>query len=106
MKPDWDDTSPLLGDNLVRVLGLAKKHANARKGVSVALMRDWHGRIMAGLEMKEPGWAACYRGEGAAKHIGVSIGGHYGVAPDQVAAQLGTFETRLVRRRGARRSDR
>ena len=97
MKPDWDESSPRLADNLIRVLGLAKAHADARKSVSVELMRDWHGEIMAGLGMEDSGWTACYRGEGAATHIGVRIGDQEGVAPDQVGAELRAFETRLVR---------
>jgi len=97
MKPDWDKPSPPLAENLDRVLGLAEAHAVARQKVFVALIRDWHGAIMAGLGMRDAGWAACYRGEGAAKRIGVGIGSHNGVAPDEVGAELTKFEDRLVR---------
>jgi Fic family protein len=97
MKPDWDGSTPLLAENFVRVLGLAGAHAVARKSVSVALMRDWHGEIVAGLEMRDSGWAACFRGEGAAEHIGVGIGSHEGVAPDKVGTELKAFETRMLR---------
>lgn len=97
MKPDWDESSPQLAENLVRVLGLAGAHAAARKSVSVAPMRDWHGEVMTGLGMQDPGWAACFRGESAAKRIGVEIGGHLGVAPEEVGAGLKAFEARLLR---------
>ncbi|HYI41837.1 MAG TPA: Fic family protein [Allosphingosinicella sp.] len=96
MNPDWDESSPQLAANIVRVLGAARAHASERKEVSVALMRDWHGDIMAGLGMRHPGWAACFRGEGAAKGIGVSIGSRDGAAPAKVAAELEAFEARLV----------
>ncbi|MGQ0587987.1 MAG: Fic family protein [Sphingosinicella sp.] len=76
---------------------MAKTHAQARKNVSVALMRDWHGEIMAGLGLADSGWVACYRGEGVAEHVGVGIGGHNGIAPGQVGTELKAFETRLVR---------
>lgn len=97
MKPDWDESSPQLADNLTRVLGLAGAHAVAREKVSVALMRDWHGQIMAGLAIWDAGWAACFRGEGAAKGIGVRIGSHHGVPPDRVGAELEAFKSRLLR---------
>jgi hypothetical protein len=60
-------------------------------------MRDWHADVMTGLGMPDPGWAGGYRGEGAAKQIGVGIGGNRGVAPDEVAAELARFEDRLAR---------
>jgi hypothetical protein len=97
MKPEWDKSSPQLADNLARVLGLAGAHAASRSIVSNALMRDWHGQIMAGLTMHDPGWAACFRGEGAARDIGVRIGSHQGVPPDKVGAELEAFQSRLLR---------
>lgn len=97
MKPDWDADSPRLRRNLHDTLNRARAHAAARRPLSVALMRDWHARIMSGLEMADPGWAGCYRGEGAAAWIGVSIGGFRGVAPSAVAEELGRFEATLVR---------
>ncbi len=60
-------------------------------------MRDWHTAIMAGLNMEDPGWAGCYRGQGAAEQIEVGIGGRHGVAQDKVGAELERFEDRLAR---------
>lgn len=97
MKPDWDEPSPQLEHNLLHVLHSAEAHASARKRVSVKLMRGWHAAIMAGLGMPDPGWAGCYRGQGAAKKVWVGIGSHSGIAPNEVAAALRAFERTLVR---------
>ncbi len=97
MKPDWDQSSPQLGQNLGQALASAETHARARRPVSLALMKDWHGRIMAGLKMRNGAWAGCFRGDGAAKHIGVGIGAHVGTAPEKVGEELQRFERRLLR---------
>lgn len=96
MKPDWDESSPQLAENLREVLGRAEAHAGARQKVSVELMRGWHAVIMVGLGMPDPGWAGCYRGQGAAKQVLVRVRGHSGVAPNEVAAALTEFEDQLV----------
>jgi Fic family protein len=96
MKPDWDESSPKLASNLRKVLKQAEAHAAARKPVSVDNMRLWHGAMMTGLNMPDPGWAGCFRGQGAAQRVGVSIGAHSGVAPEKVEAELEDFERRLV----------
>ncbi len=96
MWADWDASSDRLVENLTRVADAALAAAERRAPVSIATMRQWHDEMMAGLEIPDPGWAGCFRGEGAAHDIGVMIGTHRGVAADRVTAELAAFEQRPV----------
>lgn len=94
MPPDWDDDSPELRENLAKLLESVEENARLRLKPTVEEARHWQSDMMRGLRV-EPGYVGAFRGEPGLEWVQVQVGGHYGVASDQVSGALGDFERRL-----------
>lgn len=93
---DWDDDSPRLQANLIRLLGSLAARAKERTRLTVEEARDWQRRTMAGLKAPVADWVGAFRGEPGLENIEVMIGDAPGVAARDVAAELHAFENTLV----------
>jgi hypothetical protein len=95
--PDWDEDSPLLSENLRRVLRGIRDSAARRDRPSVAWSREWHRGTMLGLTVPddEAGHVGRFRGEPGIEDYEVAIGPHRGARADSVADELEQFERQL-----------
>jgi hypothetical protein len=94
---DWDDDSPELEANLIRVLRGIRRDARARVLPTVESARQWHAESMQGLDVPASNYAGAFRGESGLERVQVRIGAHYGVAAPDVTESLARFEQRLQR---------
>ena len=94
---DWDADSARLSDNLQSVLTSLRDHARSREPIDVSLAKDWHARIMEGLQAPDPLYVGRFRGEPGLESIGVRIGAYEGAPPGDVSAALRDFEEHMVR---------
>ena len=92
---DWDDDSPRLRKNLVRVLRNAREHARRREVPRVEDVRQWHRHMMAGLQCD--GHVGRFRGEPGLEMHRVGIGTKEGTPPGAVVGDLAIFEQTLQR---------
>ena len=108
----WDTDSPQLRENLVGTMRRIRDAARRRDVLTVAVGREWHHQIMAGLHVPVPEYVGGFRGEdnrkpsdgghaksgsSKLKNCRVTIGSAEGVPPSEVAGQLQVFESRLRR---------
>ncbi|SEP00971.1 Fic/DOC family protein [Rhodospirillales bacterium URHD0017] len=97
-RPDWDEDSPRLRDNLDRVADLVVKDATAGAKPSLDMARGWHRMMMQGLEIpSDAPRAGMFRGDPGAPEWPVGIGGVECVRCLYVAVALRRFEARLRR---------
>ena len=94
MPPDWDDDSPELRGNLAKLLESVEENARRRLKPTVEVAQHWQAETMRGLRV-EPGYVGAFRGEPGLEWVQVHVGGHYGVASDEVSGALHDFERRL-----------
>ncbi len=94
MPPDWDADSPELRQNLTKLLKSAEKDARRRIQPTVEAARRWQSAMMRNLQA-DPKYAGAFRGEAGLELVQVHLGGHYGVAADEVAGALQNFERHL-----------
>lgn len=92
--PDWDKNSPELAHNLASILEEIIDRADLRETPAVALARNWHRRMMKGLNA-EPRYVGAFRGEAGLERTGVRIGRYLGAPARQVAPELNEFEQAL-----------
>lgn len=95
--PDWDDDSPALRRNLLKVLKDIRKAARRRAVPTIADACMWHSGMMAGLQVPILACVGRYRGEPGIEHERVFVGGHEGSKPGDVRRELRRFERRLQR---------
>ncbi|MCC5788798.1 MAG: Fic family protein [Opitutales bacterium] len=95
--PDWDEDSPKLRGNLVKVLRGIRDAAQQRQPLTLDPIRGWHRGTMKGLDVPHKKFVGYFRGEAGLKGIEVAIGKHSGTPSGQVAAELSDFTDRLGR---------
>lgn len=93
---NWDDDSPRLQANLIRLLGALAAQANERPQLSAQDARGWQRRTMAGLKVPATAWVGAFRGEPGLESLEVMVGDSHGVAAARVAGELASFESTLV----------
>lgn len=96
--PDWDQDSTQLQSNLRVAAEWARDHAQARTEPSLDQTRQWHRKIMTGLQVLAPAhasWIGYFRGEAGQESVRVRVGGMEGIDPRQVKEELNHFERRL-----------
>jgi len=93
--PNWDQNSPELRDNLVRVLRNIRDAALGRQSIDSEKIRQWHMDTMKGLDVPDRALIGCYRGEAGAPDIAVVVGSACGVAPGRIRSALRKFDLRL-----------
>jgi Fic family protein len=95
---DWNEDSAQLEDNLNRLLRQTIRPAAARRELpTVEAARRWHIETLRNLQVPDAKFVGAFRGEAGLEKIQVRIGGRYGVAAPQVAAELAHFEQTLQR---------
>jgi len=92
---DWDGDSPQLRLNIANVLASARADAENRVVPKVSTAKAWHKEMMAGLTVPNSIYVGRFRGERGLGKCAVRIGNVFGVAPQEVGAELQAFETRL-----------
>jgi len=92
---DWDDNSPRLSKNLRDVLHLVRDKARARRPLTKQDVREWHQRIMRGLDVPDTAYIGAFRGEPGVMGVRVFIGTAEGTPPSKVAAELDAFDAHL-----------
>jgi Fic family protein len=98
---DWDEDSPRLEDNLKRLLRQIWQDARVRELPTVEVARQWHIAAMQSLQVPDPKFVGAFRGEAGLEKVQIRVGKRYGVAAEQVAAELTRFDQilqRVVRR--------
>src|ERR1039457_1089733 len=93
--PDWDQDSPQLRANLVRVLSHIIQTAQQREQPRLESARRWHALSMQNLKVSDPRFVGRFRGEPGLESVQVRVGAHYGVDAEDVAGSLAEFETKL-----------
>ena len=93
--PDWDEDSPRLRENLVRILRQILDEAGQRVLPDLDTARSWQRESLAGLEVPEPEMTGGFRGEQGLEGLEVRIGQHRGVPSANVIVELTKFQTRL-----------
>lgn len=91
---DWDADSPELRRNLAALSRAISDSATRRDTPSLDLVREWHRRMMKGLDVPDAAYVGRFRGEHGV-HLDVSVGRAEGVAYHRVRTQLTNFERRL-----------
>lgn len=84
---DWDKDSQQLRQNLNNVLDEIILAAGHRDLPAVASAKHWHSLLMQGLTVPNTRFVAAFREPGL-ESVQVRVGGHYGVAASDVAAEL------------------
>jgi hypothetical protein len=90
--PAWNDDSdcPELGSNLRAVTLEVFEHAEAGRLPNRDLPREWHRRMLEGIDVPSDVYRGGYRGE-SHPHLhdyGVQVDGIQAVAPSKVASEL------------------
>ena len=93
--PDWNADSPLLTENLSRVLVGIKLRAERRRIPTLEDARAWQLRFLEGLDVPESRFVGAFRGEPGIENVRVRVGPNLGVEPPNVAEELWRFEERL-----------
>lgn len=95
--PDWDEDSPELQENLLRLLREIRDAAQDREALSLKVLRGWHQEVLQGLTLPDGSMAGKFRGERGLEDIEVVIGVHFGVGANEVRGALIQFEQTLKR---------
>ncbi len=95
--PDWDEDSPKLRENLIKILRGIRDAAQQRQPLALDTIRGWHRETMRGLDVPHKKYVGHFRGESGLKGVEVAIGKHSGTPSGQVAAELSDFSDRLIR---------
>jgi Fic/DOC family len=98
---DWDEDSARLRSNLTLVLRGVRDSAVRRDVPAVDGARQWHGDMLAGLEVLDAQCVGRFRGEAGLEGFWVQIGVRACVAPWRVGEELQRFQDRLQRAVGA-----
>jgi len=93
--PEWDKDSPRLRQNLGQVLKEIVLAAERREIPSLEAARNWHRRIMEGLEVPDARYVGAFRGEPGLERTQVRVGPSYGVDSADVSEELSRFESKL-----------
>jgi Fic family protein len=92
---DWDKESPQLRRNLAELLRRIRDDAAGRSRLNVDSVRAWHVAAMRKLTGPMQNMAGRFRGEQGLERVEVRIGGHFGIAPAEVAGALAKFDETL-----------
>jgi len=95
--PDWDEDSPELRENLLRVLREIRDAARERTPLDLEVLRGWHQEVLQRLTLPDDSLAGKFRGEPGLEDIEVRIGVHFGVSASEVRRDLTEFEQTLKR---------
>ncbi len=93
--PNWDEDSPQLRENLVKILAEIVRDAELREPPSRETAREWQAGFMKGLDVPDARFTGAYRGEPGLEHTAVRVETNYGVAPSKVSEALKQFEAKL-----------
>ena len=93
--PDWDKDSPLLRQNLARVLEEIVRTSQARESPTLKAVKYWHTLVMQGLDVPDARFVGAFRGEPGLENLQARIGANYGVDSTEVAGELRRFESKL-----------
>jgi Fic family protein len=93
--PDWDQDSPQLRKNLVRVLEEIIQAAEQRETPTLEASRRCQSRIIEGLNVPDARLVGGFRGEPFLENVQVRVGSHYGVDAANVVDELTRFEAKL-----------
>ncbi len=92
---DWDDDTPRLLKNLLRVFRGVRNDALNRKPLTVEVARRWQREIMKGLAAPDPNLIGKFRGELGLENCNVIVGAVMGVQAPDVLPELAEFEHKL-----------
>lgn len=95
--PDWDEDSPELQENLLRLLREIRDVARDREDLNLKVLRRWHQEVLKGLTLPDDSMAGKFRGERGLEDVEIRIGVHFGVAAREVRGDLSEFEQTLKR---------
>jgi Fic family protein len=95
--PDWDEDSFQLRRNLTKLLLRIRDEARARQKIGLDSVRLWHKTMLRELTVPHAFMRGRFRGEHELEDAEIEIGPHFGVAPDEVASAVATFEHTLLR---------
>jgi fido (protein-threonine AMPylation protein) len=93
--PNWDEDSPQLRHNLIRLFRRIRDEARRRDRPSLDTARSWHREFLAGLVVPNINAVGRFRGEPGLEDVEVQIGPRRGMASDAVASTLSSFESTL-----------
>ena len=92
---DWDTDGSRLRANLEAVFKDISLWSEKRGKVSIATIKRWHQKTMAGLSVPDPKFVGRFRGELGLENEPVYIGRHRGTKASLVAGEVGAFVKRL-----------
>lgn len=92
---DWEENSPVLQDNLKKVLAKLRDAARRREPLSVSDAKAWHTEIMKGLQVPDPVYVGNFRGEPGLEQVKVFVDDYEGTPASDVSIDLGEFDIRL-----------
>jgi hypothetical protein len=92
---DWDEDSPQLRSNLLKVVRAVRDDAERRKPLAVEVARRWQVDLMKGLNAPEPNLIGKFRGEAGLEDCNVLVGAVTGVQAPEVLPELAEFDRKL-----------
>ena len=95
--PDWDEDSPELQANLLRVLREIRDAAHDRVALNLKVLRRWHREVLRGLTLPDESMGGKFRGERGLENVEIRIGVHFGVGAMEVRGAVNEFEQTLKR---------
>jgi Fic family protein len=95
--PHWDENSTTLLYNLAQIDAAVREDADRRVRPTLERMREWHGRMMEGLDPEHPDYVGRFRGEPGFSALAenVEIAGVLGTHYARVDAEVRNFESRV-----------
>jgi hypothetical protein len=92
---DWDDDSPRLRSNLLKVVRSVRNDAERRKPLAAEGARRWQRDLMKGLAAPDPNLIGKFRGETGLENCNVIVGAVPGVHAPDVLPELAEFDRKL-----------
>lgn len=92
---DWDADRPRLRVNLEQVSQDLYQWVIQRDRFTASVIKRWHRKTMAGLDVPHPNRVARFRGETGLKLEPVFVGSREGTKAERVAEEVDAFVSRL-----------